>query len=115
MATAGDKEIGRGDIYWVNLDPTIGTGTQKTRPALIVSNNVQNKASSRVVVLPITSNIENIFRFHAEIKVKGKKAKAMADQIRTVDKMRLTSLIGKCTNEEMTKVEEAMRIVLALD
>jgi mRNA interferase MazF len=115
MATTGNKDIERGDIYWVNLDPTVGTETQKTRPALVISNNIQNKASPRVIVLPITSNVKNIFRFHAEIKVKNKKAKAMADQVRTVDKIRLTDFIGKCTHEEMIRVEEAIRIAIDLD
>ena len=65
-----NKEIKRGEVYWVNLDPTIGSEIQKTRPAVIVSNNIQNKVSSRVVVIPITSKADKLFPFEAKISLK---------------------------------------------
>ena len=57
----------RGDIYWTNLDPTIGAEISKTRPALIVSNEINNKFANTVTVLPITSNIRKVFPFEVLI------------------------------------------------
>ena len=113
MSKIGDN-ISRGDLYWVNLDPTVGSESQKTRPAVVISNNIQNKASSRVVVIPITSNSEKIYPFESEIVVKDKKSKAMADQIRTIDKMRLSAYIGQCTKKEMNQLERAIKLVIAI-
>ena len=51
----------RGDIYWVTLDPTIGSKITKTRPAVIISNNINNQFSKRVIVAPITSKVKKFF------------------------------------------------------
>lgn len=80
------EEIKRGEVYWVNLDPTIGSEIKKTHPALILSNNIQNRVSNRVVILPITSNVEKLFPFETKITLQNKAAKVLADQILTVDK-----------------------------
>ena len=114
MAMTG-KYIKRGDIYWVNLDPTIGSEIQKTRPAVVVSNDAQNKSASRVIVLPITSNIEQVFSFHTILTVQGKQAKALGDQIRTIDKSRLGKLIGSCIEEEILHIDIALKKVLNLN
>jgi mRNA interferase MazF len=109
------KEIKRGEVYWVNLDPTIGTGIQKTCPAVILSNNIQNKVSSRVVVLPVTSNSDKLFPFEAKITLQNKGAKVLADQVRTVDKSRLSEYIACLTKAEIKDVEKAVKITLSLD
>jgi mRNA interferase MazF len=69
--------VKRGEVYWVNLDPTVGTEIKKTRPALVVSPDDMNAALPRVIVAPITSKGQPL------------------DQIRSVDKIRLTSKSGK--------------------
>jgi mRNA interferase MazF len=104
----------RGDVYWVALDPTLGSEIQKTRPAVIVSNDSCNTFGARVVVLPLTSNVESLYPGEALVTVKGKKARALGDQIRSLDKSRLRSRIETLSQEEVTAVDDAVRITLAL-
>ena len=104
----------RGDVYWVNLDPVVGTEIRKTRPAVIVSNDSCNRYGTRVVVLPITSNIESLFPGEAIVEVKGKHGRALGDQIRSIDKSRLKARAGRLTAEDMSRVEEALAITLGL-
>ena len=104
----------RGEIYWVNLDPVVGTEIRKTRPAVIVSNDSCNRYSTRVVVLPITSNVSSLYPGEALVAVKGKAGRAIGDQIRSIDKARLKSRAGVVTSDEMSRIEEALAITLAL-
>ncbi len=104
----------RGDVYWVSLDPVIGTEIRKTRPAVVVSNDSCNRFGTRVVVLPITSNVSSLFPGEAVIKVKGKQGRALGDQIRSVDKRRLKARAGSLTPAEMALIEEALAITLGL-
>lgn len=104
----------RGDIYWVCLDPTFGAETKKTRPCLIVSNDIGNEYSDLVIVAPITSNINKIYRFEAKVSIKGQTGKAMPQQVRAVDKSRILQKIGKITDKEMQEVEEAIKRVFGL-
>lgn len=115
MINKDNREILRGEIYWVNLDPTIGSEVKKTRPAVIVSNNIQNKISKRVIVIPITSQIKIIYPFEAKIIVAAKEAKALSDQIRTIDKLRLGKRIGKLDKFELIDIEKAIKLTLSLD
>lgn len=110
-----NKEIKRGEVYWVNLDPTIGSEIQKTRPAVIVSNNIQNKVSSRVVVIPITSKADKLFPFEAKISLKKKGVKVLTDQIRTVDKSRLSDCICMLSTTEISDIEKAIKVTLSLE
>lgn len=105
----------RGEVYWVKLDPTTGSEIAKTRPALVISNNAGNEASRRIIVAPITSNCAKIFPFEVFIVVKDKEGKILLDQIRTVDKVRLGAKISSCQKDIMDAVDEALKIVLALD
>ncbi len=104
----------RGDVYWVALDPARGSEIQKTRPAVIISNNSCNVFGSRVVVLPLTSNVESLYPGEAVVVVKGKRSRALGDQIRSLDKSRLRSKIAALNQDEMTAVDEAVRITLGL-
>ncbi|MBS0168541.1 MAG: type II toxin-antitoxin system PemK/MazF family toxin [Nitrospira sp.] len=104
----------RGDVYWVALDPATGSEIKKTRPAVIVSNNSCNTFGSRVVVLPLTSNIESLYPGEAEVVVNGKPARVLGDQIRSLDKSRLRSRIDRLSHDELMAVDEAIRITLAL-
>jgi mRNA interferase MazF len=103
----------RGEIYWVN--PTIGTEIKKTRPALIISNDAGNEISSRVVVAPITSSVKKVFPFEVAIEVQGKKGKILLDQLRAIDKERLGKKIDMCDFKIMALVDDAIKIVLALE
>ncbi|MDH4081817.1 MAG: type II toxin-antitoxin system PemK/MazF family toxin [Nitrospira sp.] len=104
----------RGDVYWVALDPTIGSEIKKTRPAVIVSNNSCNTFGSRVVVLPLTSNVDSVYPGEAMVVVNGKPARVLGDQIRSLDKSRLRSRIDTLSHEELAAVDEAIRITLTL-
>lgn len=104
----------RGDIFWVNLDPTIGGETNKTRPALVISNDIGNEMANIVVIAPITSKVKNIYPFEVRISVKGKIGKVMINQCRTVDKSRLTSKIDSVDQETMRLVEDAIKIVFSI-
>lgn len=105
----------RGDIYWISLDPTVGSETQKTRPCVILSNNAQNKKSVRVIIAPITSQVKNIYPFETRVKINNKIGKAMLDQIKAVDKQRLGKKLAEIDVETLLAIEKALKLVLALN
>ena len=86
--------VARGEVYWVNLEPTIGTEIKKTRPALVVSPDDLNAALPRVIIAPITSKGQPL-GCRPEVVFVGKKARILLDQIRSVDKRRLTGKMGE--------------------
>jgi mRNA interferase MazF len=104
----------RGEVHWVALDPALGTEIRKTRPAVIVSNDSANAFGSRIVVLPVTTNVSSLYPGEASIQLGGKPARVLGDQIRSIDKRRLRGRIGRLTHEELEAVEEAVRVTLAL-
>lgn len=104
----------RGDIYWIKLDPTIGTETQKTRPCIILSNNSQNKKGGRVIAAPITSKVKTVYPFEAKIIIKDRECKILLDQIRALDKQRIAARIDSIDPQTMLFVEEALKVALAL-
>ncbi len=102
----------RGDVFWVKLDPARGTEIRKTRPAVIVSNDSCNRYGTRVIVLPITSNVQSLYPGEALIELKGSPARVLGDQMRSLDKSRLGSRIGTLSPAELSAVEEAILITL---
>jgi len=86
--------VKRGDVYWVNLDPTIGTEIKKTRPALVVSPDDMNAALPRVIIAPLTSKGQAL-GCRPEVVFEGKSGKILLDQLRSVDKRRLGSKMGE--------------------
>lgn len=104
----------RGEVWWVNLDPSIGTEINKIRPAIIISNDSSNKYLNRVQIIPLTSNVENCYPSEAIILVNEKKGKAMADQITTADKKRLKEKMGSVSSKDMEAIEKAVKIQLGL-
>jgi mRNA interferase MazF len=83
----------RGDVYWVNLDPTVGSEIQKTRPALIISPDDMNAALPRVLIAPITSKGQAL-GCRPEVNFQGKSARILFDQLRSIDKSRLAGRMG---------------------
>jgi len=79
----------RGEVWWVNFEPSVGSETRKIRPAVIVSNNSANTHLNRVQVVPLTSNAGKCYPSEAVVMLNGAESKAMADQIATVDKQRM--------------------------
>lgn len=104
----------RGEIWWVNFDPSIGGEIQKQRPAVIVSNDVSNKYLNRVQVVQVTSKVDKLYPSEAYITVAGKQGKAMADQLATASKQRLFKTIGRVSEAEIQEIEKAIRIQLGL-
>ena len=104
----------RGEVWWVEFDPAVGSEIRKSRPGVIVSNNSANRNLSRVIVVPLTSNTERIFPGEARVSVAGADSKAMADQIMTADKARLKSRLGELSKADLLAVESALRVQLAL-
>ena len=109
----------RGDVNYANLDPSQGSEAPKTRPVVIVSNNAANRASALITVLPVTSNVTRIYPFEVKLPAKdtglGKDSKAMAQQVRTLDKGRLgLHAAGQVPAGLMVQVDAALRLHLAL-
>ncbi len=104
----------RGEIWWVEFDPAIGSEIRKTRPAVIVSNDAANRHLERVVVVPLTSNTEHLYPGEALVNLNGKLGKAMADQIMASDKARLKNRIGKLVKEDIQAIEDAILIHLGM-
>lgn len=86
--------VRRGDVFWVNLDPTVGTEIRKTRPALVVSPDDMNAILPRVIIAPLTSTGQPL-GCRPEIRFKRRKARILLDQLRSVDKTRLLGKMGK--------------------
>jgi mRNA interferase MazF len=109
----------RGDIYYAALDPTVGSEIKKNRPVLLVSNNANNKAASTVTVIPITSNISQIYPFEVYLETQDsqllKPSKAQCHQIRTISKLRISgNRIGSIKATTMQKIESAIKLHLDL-
>ena len=91
---SGGQRIQRGGVYWVNLDPTVGTEIKKTRPALVVSPDDMNAALPRVIVAPITSQGQPL-GCRPELIFHGRPARILLDRMRCVEKVRLAGKLGE--------------------
>lgn len=105
----------RGEVWWVSFDPSVGGEIRKRRPAVIVSNDAANEHLNRVQVVPLTSSVDRVYASEAVITLRNRRNKAMADQLTTASKRRLTKRIGRLAAQDMHAVEEVIRIQLGLE
>ena len=99
----------RGEVWWVEFDPSVGSEIRKTRPAVIVSNDTANRYTERVVVVPMTSNTGRVYPCEAVVSAGGQSSKVM-----TADKRRLKSMLCRLSNEDMRAVEDVIKVHLGL-
>lgn len=104
----------RGEIYWINLDPTVGSEINKTRPALVISNDSGNEYSQRIIVAPITSSITKVYPFEVKVEVAAKEGKVLLDQLRSIDKQRISKKLSVLDYDTMQLVNRALKITLDL-
>lgn len=113
----------RGEIRLVDLDPTLGSEANKRRPAVVVSNDHANAAAARsgrgvVTVVPLTSNTSRVWPFQvlltAEHTGLARDSKAQAEQVRSVAVQRVGAALGQLVGQQLTEVDEALRLHLAL-
>ncbi len=109
----------RGEIWFADLSPTKGSEIAKRRPVLIVSNDINNRASSTVTVLPVTSNVARVYPFEVFLAAAEsglpKDSKIQAQQIRTIAKERISgNAIGKLSKEKCREADAAIRLHLNL-
>ena len=109
----------RGEVYLVNFDPVIGAEIRKTRPALILQNDIANRHSPVTIVAAITSQFEEPL-YPTEVVLRAGEGGATKDsvvllnQIRTVDKRRIVRRLGAINTETMRRIERAIQISLGL-
>jgi mRNA interferase MazF len=111
--------IKRGEVFLVNFDPTVGAEARKTRPAVVVSNDVNNTHSPIISISPITSNVTKVYSFEVEIPsgMGGlrTRSKIMVNQTRAVDKIRLIKKLGHLSEELMDNVNQALKLHFAIE
>jgi mRNA interferase MazF len=106
--------IRKGGIYLVNFDPTVGAEVKKIRPAVVVSNDINNAHSPIISIAPISSRVVRIFSFEVEIPagVGGltERSKVMINQTRAIDKMRILKQIGTLDESYLRKIDTALKL-----
>lgn len=106
--------VRRGEIWWVNLDPTYGSEIRKTRPAVVLSADALNKVRRTVVVVPLSTGPMPRPPLVVATPSAGARSVAVCDQVRAIDKGRLTGHRGQLAAPDLHAIEDGVRSVLAL-
>ncbi len=106
--------MNRGDLFWVNLNPTVGSEIRKQRPCVILSANPINKARRTVVVVPLSTAAKEHPPIVVSVYALDRDAVAVCDQIRAIDKTRLVKYAGRLSPQDMEKIVDGLRQVLVL-
>ena len=104
----------RGEVWWVDFDPSLGSEIRKMRPAVIVSHDISNTYLNRCQVVPLISNTGRLYPSEALVMTDNKESKAMADQLTTASKERLKNKLCQLSEQDMLKVESAIKVQLGL-
>ena len=96
------------DVYWVDLNPTIGAEMQKIRPCVIVSPKELNDHLDTVIIIPVTSAIHG-YPYRVRCHIMGRDGEMATDQIRTIDKRRLKYRIATLTADETESLQDVLR------
>ena len=104
--------VNRGEIYLVNLDPTVSSGVQKTRPCVVVSPNEMNQYIPTIVIAPMTTK-QRDYKSRVAINFDGKRGRVMLDQIGTIDKKRLITRLGALSVKELKAVLSVIQEMFA--
>lgn len=104
----------RGSVYWVNLDPTVGSEIKKMRPCVLIGATPINEARHTVVIVPLSSVGKPRPPLVIPVFCLGKQVVAVCDQIRAVDKSRLIKEADSISKQDMEELEEGLRKILAL-
>ena len=106
-----ERKIRRGDIYYANLDPVIGSEQGGERPVLIIQNDKGNQHSPTVIVAAVTSRVNKKKSLPTHIPIEcsslAKDSIALLEQIRTIDKQRLTEYVGRASSESMNEIDKS--------
>lgn len=108
--------IKRGDIFYADLDPVVGSEQGGIRPVLVVQNNVGNRHSPTVIVVPISSVRKKNLPVHILIKCSElpKDSTILAEQIRTIDRSRLRKYVGSLNRELMKEINGILKISIGV-
>ena len=112
MAT--ESKLKRGSVYWVNLDPTQGSEIKKVRPGVLVGASPLNQARRTVLVVPLSRAGEARPPITVRVRCMGREARAVCDQIRAIDKTRLSGWIEEMSKEDLESISRALKQVLVL-
>ncbi len=104
----------RGEVFWIAFDPSVGGEVQKTRPAVVLSNDAANQALNRLIVVPISSKVDRLYPGEVVVEINKKQSKAMSDQLTTVSKLRVKGRLATLTPEELRRIEEAVLLQLGI-
>ena len=108
------ESIKQGDVFWVNFDPSVGSEVKKIRPAVVVSNDINNEHSPIISIAPVTSSFARIYSFEVEIPAGtsslSSRSKIMVNQTRAIDKVRLVEFIGSLPDALMARVKAALKL-----
>ncbi len=114
MSAKPAKRPQRGEVWWVRFDPSVGEEIRKTRPAIVVSNNMSNRYLNRFQVVPLSTQTGKLYPSEALVHFAGQRSKAMADQITTASLKRFQSRIGEIDHDGLQELRRILLLQLGL-
>ncbi|GAB2596953.1 type II toxin-antitoxin system PemK/MazF family toxin [Spirosoma areae] len=104
----GGLVVSQYDVVLVNLDPTVGSEVRKTRPCVVISPDEMNRQVNTVVIAPMTST-SKIYPSRVQLQSGGRSGWVMLDQVRTIDRLRITKVLGHLLTEEIEEIKQVIK------